>query len=433
MAVVEPDVMRRRIIPRTHAASNPAEVDRAERHGFGLCLSGGGYRATLYHLGAARRLHELGALNRLDTISAVSGGSLFAALLAKLAIDRKWKHGLEIKDFEQEVAQPVRALTSRDLRTAAVTMPGRNARHLERLIRAHVCDAPLSKLPVRPDFVFCATDLTHGVNFAFSRTNTGSYKVPNPDGADEWPLAFALAASACFPPVFGPLPVRSPLRQTLRNGDRAQSEEDSLRCTDLSDGGLYDNLGLEPVWKWGAQLLVSDGGAPFEEVPIERATRRPIKHLLRYSTVARKQARSLRVIMFHELLDRDKIDGALWDIGCSDRPLNIGYSAGVIKSHIARIRTDLDHFSKAEQEILENHGYWSVEDQLQKDGVRDRLGSLLDDADAEWPHPEWENEDEVRHALRNSHKRIVMRRLLRPRTWIDHAINSFELLRGARG
>ncbi len=42
--------------------------------GIALCLSGGGYRAMLFHLGALLRLNELGYLARLDRISSVSGG-----------------------------------------------------------------------------------------------------------------------------------------------------------------------------------------------------------------------------------------------------------------------------------------------------------------------------------------------------------------------
>ena len=47
-----------------------------------LCLSGGGYRAALFHLGAVRRLNELGVLSKIETISSVSGGSILAAHLA---------------------------------------------------------------------------------------------------------------------------------------------------------------------------------------------------------------------------------------------------------------------------------------------------------------------------------------------------------------
>ncbi|MHC4915154.1 MAG: hypothetical protein ACYTGB_06645, partial [Planctomycetota bacterium] len=43
--------------------------------GTALCLSGGGYRAMLFHLGAAWRLYETGDLAKLDRISSVSGGS----------------------------------------------------------------------------------------------------------------------------------------------------------------------------------------------------------------------------------------------------------------------------------------------------------------------------------------------------------------------
>lgn len=48
----------------------------------GLCLSGGGYRAMIYHVGALIRLNELGFLPRLAEVASVSGGSITAGLLA---------------------------------------------------------------------------------------------------------------------------------------------------------------------------------------------------------------------------------------------------------------------------------------------------------------------------------------------------------------
>jgi NTE family protein len=53
-----------------------------------------------------------------------------------------------------------------------------------------------------------------------------------PNAATEWPLARAVAASACFPPLFGPMTIAAKPRLIL-----------------LSDGAVYDNIGLEPVWK----------------------------------------------------------------------------------------------------------------------------------------------------------------------------------------
>ncbi len=35
----------------------------------------------------------------------------------------------------------------------------------------------------------------------------------------------------------------------------------------LADGGVYDNLGLEPIIKSARTVLVSDGGSPFKTKP----------------------------------------------------------------------------------------------------------------------------------------------------------------------
>ena len=45
----------------------------------GLALSGGGFRASFYHLGVLARLAELDVLRHLDVLSCVSGGSIVGA------------------------------------------------------------------------------------------------------------------------------------------------------------------------------------------------------------------------------------------------------------------------------------------------------------------------------------------------------------------
>src|SRR4051794_2519427 len=59
--------------------------------GIALCLSGGGYRAMVFHVGALWRLNEAGILRKLRRVSSVSGGSITAAVLgmnwAALAFD----------------------------------------------------------------------------------------------------------------------------------------------------------------------------------------------------------------------------------------------------------------------------------------------------------------------------------------------------------
>src|SRR5512143_1143497 len=70
-----------------------APLPKSARHGIGLCLSGGGFRATLFHLGALRRLNELCILSFPDfrTVTSVSAGSIPAAALAT-AITRVHVH-----------------------------------------------------------------------------------------------------------------------------------------------------------------------------------------------------------------------------------------------------------------------------------------------------------------------------------------------------
>ena len=51
------------------------------QQGLALCLSGGGYRAMLYHLGGLSRLNEAGILPKLKRVSSVSGGSIAAGVL----------------------------------------------------------------------------------------------------------------------------------------------------------------------------------------------------------------------------------------------------------------------------------------------------------------------------------------------------------------
>lgn len=102
----------------TTTMTSEIEIENREaRDGIALCLSGGGFRASLFHLGAARRLHELGILERLTAISTVSGGSIFAGHLAQSLHDKGLNGRLAFNDFQKDVADPFRAFASRDMRT----------------------------------------------------------------------------------------------------------------------------------------------------------------------------------------------------------------------------------------------------------------------------------------------------------------------------
>ena len=95
------------------------ESDKVEM-GVALCLSGGGYRAMVFHLGALWRLNELGHLGRIARFSSVSGGSITSATLGlnwqKLGFD---KLGVA-QNLEGAVITPIRNLASSTIDVGAI-------------------------------------------------------------------------------------------------------------------------------------------------------------------------------------------------------------------------------------------------------------------------------------------------------------------------
>ncbi len=262
------------MVPDAEAQSpDPDEASPTRRQGIGLCLSGGGFRATLFHTGVIQRLFELGIATRpdFDTVASVSGGSIAAAQWA-CAEARARDEGRAL-DFKRDVLQPILALTGRDIRTATMArkylLPWnwfRGGYAVESMV-AQFEEAfgkgTLNLLPERPRFVFCGTDMAFGANFVFERGRVGSYLAgyAAPEG---FTLAQAVAASACFPPLFGPMRIdraHERFKGGKAPGVPAAQRKQVLADLRVTDGGVYDNMGLEPVWKSHSVVLVSDAAA----------------------------------------------------------------------------------------------------------------------------------------------------------------------------
>src|ERR1043166_5753643 len=93
---------------------------RQPRPGIGLCLSGGGYRAMLFHLGALWRLSEWGYLKKLARISSVSGGSITAGMLGFQWNSLSFDANGQATDFDVKVVKPIRALASKTIDEASI-------------------------------------------------------------------------------------------------------------------------------------------------------------------------------------------------------------------------------------------------------------------------------------------------------------------------
>jgi NTE family protein len=374
-----------------------------------LCLSGGGYRAAIFHLGAMLRLHERDELAEVDLFSAVSGGSIVLSWLASryLALREGPEEGFDEWcgrcDFRAQVIEPVRAVAARDLRSLAVfataavnwLWPTPRVRLLERGYERFLGELRLGDLPESPAFVFCATDLTFGCNWEFSRRRVGDFQAGYLRAPGEVRVAAAVAASSSFPPLFGP--VRMPAGALDYSGGK-QSGSELLDRIELSDGGVYDNMAMEPALKRCSRILVSDAGAPFGF----EAGKHYLRRLVRYAAVVGSQAIALRKRLFFGRRDAGEFAGAYWHPGEQRDAGADGYSLGLCEDLLAHVRTDLDRFTAAEFDVLVNHGYFSCEAGLS--------AGTLGEADApppRWPYPDWSEESRVRHALRHSHRRFL--------------------------
>ena len=193
----------------------------------GLALSGGGFRATLYHLGVVRFLRDAGALQDVTDIASVSGGSILAAHLV-LNWDR---YNGDDKSFAEASNELVRFVQF-DLRNHIVRrlplqfplrvlaklrfLEGRNCTPnaiLERYYRKYLYgDRCLYELPTHPMLHMLATSVSTGSLAAFNRN--GLY-LQQRDGAAQRSLqhvagqmasvARVVGASSAFPGFFPPV------------------------------------------------------------------------------------------------------------------------------------------------------------------------------------------------------------------------------------
>lgn len=338
----------------------------ARTSGIALALSGGGFRAVLFHVGVLWRLNELGTLGRLARISSVSGGSITSGLLAvrwpRLSFGEDGRSAL----FEAEVAAPLREFCARNIDVASVLSgafnPFRSAGEAvaDEYRKRLGLDASLQSLPDDPRFVFNATNYATGVSFRFSKPYAGDYRIgliPKP----RFDVATAVACSSAFPPVLAPIELEvRPEDFTKVDGADLYDQVDYRRRLMLADGGVYDNLGLETVWGRYETVLVSDAGKPFD-IDAGIGTMAP-RQLMRTMDIGLNQALAMRKRMLIAAYARGDAKGAFWaiDTDMADYPATEEATLPVAAARVAdlaAIRTRLDRFKDQEQCELINWGY----------------------------------------------------------------------------
>ena len=229
----------------------PGEADAPPSGGVGLCLSGGGYRAMLFHLGALWRLNEASWLRRLDRSRASLAARSSAGVLA-LAWDRLGFEGDVATNFIEAVvergAKPRRSCTIDISAVLRGTLgPGSIAERAAAAYREHLFGrATLQDLPAegeggrvrlqrhqRPERgpVALLQDLHGGLA---RRPDRRPHDRARERGRSLGRLSPVLAADAGSE--------RGEVDH--RAGQSASPTATIAAEAVLSDGGVYDNLGL---------------------------------------------------------------------------------------------------------------------------------------------------------------------------------------------
>ena len=349
----------------------------------GLCLSGGGYRATLFQLGSLIRLNELGILAKVDTISSVSGGSLLALIYADFLMEGNVPDENGVFSNLDPMIRKVRELVRRDLRTVPVLNRIKpnflfNSSTLKAAVRRItksdlIKNRPITELSkLGTKFIFNATDLNYSIRWTMSDDKIGSYRAGYLRDRESWSMAECAMISANFPPVFPP--VMPKFRADMFVASEYVNLEKYNSPTEqrlrekmaLTDGGAYDNLGTEPIFNTDQSknvyplyenILIIDGGAPFEDNTSARIFG---KRLFRYIDVARRQSGSLRRRLFYNGHERKEYGGAYWGLHQwvgKFSPDAEGYTEKFAQSYLRSWRTDIAFFSDDEIDILVKHGY----------------------------------------------------------------------------
>lgn len=371
----------------------------------------------LFHVGALWRLQEIGYLNatstapreadlgRLARISSVSGGSLTAGLLALKWDDCRTDNPdavIRVDAFINQIVEPIRAMAHTNIAgynlaailklIGAIVLPGTINQYVTRQYRKYLYgDAKLSDVVSEPRFVINASNLQSGALWRFTKDYMWDWRVGKIANTAIMYLAQAVSASSAFPPPLSPARLKFRTADYVPGtggaGDYNLERAPFTTNPMLTDGGVYDNLGLETSWKNHQTVLVSDAGkavAAQAEPGIDW-----VSQGLRSIDVIQGQVRALRVRALISSYEAPATapnarHGCYWGAGSdiANYPASSNLQCPIEKtSKLAAVATDLADKSDRVQEQLINWGY-AICDTALRSWVDPRIGPPVD-----FPYP----------------------------------------------
>ena len=363
----------------------------------GLALSGGGVRAAVFHLGLVRRLAVDDLLENVTYLSTVSGGSLGTGLVYSSA-GNEWPASSRFRD--DSLPRVKRLMTTKRLQLRLIvraileafykpsSLLGSRAGMLSKVMQnLWGINGLVKDLPKEPMWYINATTYESGRNWRFSPDKMGDYVahyVENPP----IPVSDAMAASAGFPGLIGPLLLNCNkydewFKWVEESPDvwKKVPTEPKFRKVHLWDGGVYDNNGMEALYKIGADrfseddinfLIVSSATPKLEDVEYACL----LKRMKRLLSITMYQVRGLRARSVVDFYNDHENSGTYLQIGntAADilrasknfteeqiEQLTEGTLSDKQVKKVAKFPTTLRRVNDEEFELLCRHG-WEVAD-----------------------------------------------------------------------
>jgi len=269
------------------------------------------------------------------------------------------------RGFVQRCVDPVRRLAGITIDRKSILEglfgPGSVSDHVRKAYQEYLFGAlTLQDLPdddQGPRFVINATNVQSAVLCRFSKPYIWDYRVGRVDKPRRL-IAEAVAASSAFPPVLSPAVLKFEPGEFVPGSGKDLERPPFTTTMVLTDGGVYDNLGLETVWKSCKTILVSDGGGRLQ--PEEEPSHLWGRHALRILDMIDRQVRSLR---YRELISAYKsktVGGTYWGTytNIADYGVPTPLNCPVEKTtELAHVPTRLAAMPAETQERLINWGY----------------------------------------------------------------------------
>ena len=354
-------------------------TDSSKKMNIGLALSGGGFRATLFHLGLIRFLRDAGLLTSVTHLASVSGGSVMAAHLIY-----RWDQYTSADDavFEKAASELI-AFTQQDVR-------GKIVRRLPLLVLASLIprvklgrtdlleqfydefygNTTLHELrernPTAPALHILTTNLSSGQLCSFT---PDGFCIDSPQGTELYETyaistALAVAASSSYPLFFPPIELTA---------ERLQVEMAAFQSpfSYVTDGGIFDNLGARKLALLDRNIefdhvVISDAGATFDPNYTKRfrsllnaASRSADILMKRVGELEYERVREQNIFSEELLKDEHRLKRFRFaQLATEVHPHEDPHALHLNVQRVAKsIRTDLDKFSDVEVRTLVAHGY----------------------------------------------------------------------------